>query len=148
MSDANETQWGCCEQTPEHCTPIPTWEDYAIIIPDAIHDSSLDLTVTTYFPTRKRTKKERGRYQVDGDYLELTAESPVWDPHSTMFNDLEKRLVDRYGELEDDPGTHPRQLFTLSTETLLHEPFMKLRFAATTTTKRPGNWNAELLVRN
>jgi hypothetical protein len=65
--------------------------------------------------------------RVDGDYLELTAESPIWDPHSTMLNDLEMRLVDHYGELKDNPGTHPRQLFALATETLLHKPFMKLR---------------------
>jgi hypothetical protein len=65
--------------------------------------------------------KERSRYRVDGDYLGLTAESPIWDPNSTMFNELEMRLVDRYGELEENPGTHPRQLFALITETSLHE---------------------------
>jgi hypothetical protein len=61
-----------------------------------------------------------------------------------MFNDLKMRLVNRYGELEDNPGTHPRQLFALTTETLLHEPFMKLRISATTMSKRPGIRSAEL----
>jgi hypothetical protein len=65
-----------------------------------------------------------------------------------MFNDLEMRLINRYGELEDNPGTYPKQLFALATETLLHEPFMNLRILATTMSKRPGNWNAELLARN
>jgi hypothetical protein len=102
---------------------------------------------TSYFPLRKLTREERERCRVDGDYPELTAESPIWDPHSTMFNDLEMRLVNRYDELEDNPGTHPRQLFALATETLLHEPFMKLGISATTTSKRPGNWNAEFLAR-
>jgi hypothetical protein len=49
--------------------------------------------------------KERSRYRVDGDCLGQTAESPIWDPNSTMFDDLEMRLVDRYGELEENPGT-------------------------------------------
>jgi hypothetical protein len=80
--------------------------------------------------------------------LELTAESPVSDAHFTIIQDLEMRLADRYGEVEDNRGIHPRQLFTLSTETSLHDPFMKLRVAATKTTKRPGNWNAELMARN
>jgi hypothetical protein len=102
------------------------------------------LGVTSYFPTRNPTKNERG-VPSRWCYLELTAESPIWDPHSTMFNDLELRLVDRNGKLEDNPGTYPRQFFSKSTETLLHEPFMKLRVAGITTTKGPGNWNAKLL---
>jgi hypothetical protein len=104
--------------------------------------------VTSYFPSRKPTRKEREWYQVDGDYLKLTAESPIWDPRSTIFNELEMSLVNRYGELEDNPGTHPRQRFSLATEALLHGAFMKLRISATTMSKRSGNWNAELLARN
>jgi hypothetical protein len=107
----------------------------------------MDLTL----PHSKANQRVLVQYQslmIYGDYLELTAESPVWDPHSTIFQDLEMRLVDRYGEVEDNRGIHPRPLFTLSTETSLHDPFMKLRVAATTTAKRPGNWNAEFLVRN
>jgi hypothetical protein len=124
-------------------------EDHAIIIPDGNDMIPLSISgVTSYFPTRKPTMEERERFRVEGDYLELTVESPIWDPHSTIFNDLEMRFVDRYGELKDNPGTHPRQLFALATETLLHEPFMKLRISATTMSKRSGNWNAELLARN
>jgi hypothetical protein len=136
-------------ECPKHCTPVPARDDHAIVIPDGNYMIPLSISgVTSYFPSRKPTRGERERYQVDGDYLELTAESPIWDPHSTIFNELEMRLVDRYGELEDNPGTHPRQLFSLATEALLHEPFMKLRISATTMSKRPGNWNAELLARN
>jgi hypothetical protein len=132
-------------ERPKHCTPIPTREDHAAIIPDGNHMIPLSISgVTSYFPSRKPARKERSRCRVNGDCLELTAESPIWDPHSSMFNDLEMRLVYRYGELKDNPG----QLFTLATETLLHEPFMKLRISATTTSKRPGNWNTELLARN
>jgi hypothetical protein len=134
---------------PKRCTPIPIREDHAIIIPDGNYMIPLSISgVTSYFPSRNLTREEVERYQVNGDYLELTAESPVWDPHSTIFQDLEMRLVDRYGEVEDNRGIHPRQLFTLSTETSLDDPFMKLRVAPTTTTKRPGNWNAEFLARN
>jgi hypothetical protein len=58
------------------------------------------------------------------------------------------RLVNRYGELEANPGTHPRQLFAIATEALLHDPFLKLRILATMISKRPWNWNAEFLARN
>jgi hypothetical protein len=132
-------------ERPKHCTPIPMREDHAIIIPDGNDMIPLSISgVTSYFPTRKPTMEERERFRVEGDYLELTVESPIWDPHSTIFNDLEMRFVDRYGELKDNPGTHPRQLFALATETLLHEPFMKLRISATKMSKRSGNWNAEM----
>jgi hypothetical protein len=56
--------------------PIPTREDHAVIIPDGNYMIPLSISgVTSYFPSRKPTRKERGWYRVNGDYLELTAES-------------------------------------------------------------------------
>ena len=45
--------------------------------------------VTSYFPVRTPTKNEATLFKVDGDYLELTSESPIWDPLSTHFVELE-----------------------------------------------------------
>jgi hypothetical protein len=83
-------------ERPKHCTP--TREHHAVIIPDGSSMIPLSISgVMSYFPSRKPPKEERDQYRVDGDYL-----------HFTMFNDLEMRSVNRYGVLEDNPGTHPR----------------------------------------
>jgi hypothetical protein len=87
-------------------------------------------------------------YKIEGEYLELTAETPSWDPNSLMFSQLESRLVDQYGELVDRLVGHPRQLFMMTTDDhLQHNPFRQLRISATTT-KRPGAWNSEFLAHN
>ena len=57
--------------------------------------------LTSYFPTRTPTKEEATKFKVEGDYLELTAKSPIWDPTSTYFSKLEERFVDSYGEWID-----------------------------------------------
>jgi hypothetical protein len=71
-------------------------------------------------------------YKIEGEYLELTAETPPssWDPNSLMFTQLESRLVDQYGELVEQPVGHPRQLFMLTTDERLHDPFRRLRISA------------------
>jgi hypothetical protein len=59
-----------------------------------------------------------------------------------MFIDVEMCLVERYGELKENPGTHPRQHLSAYNRDMT---FMKLRVSATAMTKRNGDWNAELL---
>jgi hypothetical protein len=86
-------------------------------------------------------------YKIEGEYLELTAETPSWDPNSLMFSQLESRLVDQYGELVERLVGHPRQLFMLTTDDHLHDPFRQLRISATTT-KCPGARNSEFLAHN
>jgi hypothetical protein len=87
-------------------------------------------------------------YKIEGEYLELTAETPSsWDPNSLMFTQLESRLVDQYGKLVERLVGHPRQLFMLTTDECLHDPFRQLRISATTT-KHPGAWNSEFLAHN
>lgn len=136
-------------ERPKHCTPIPTHEDHSIIIPDGNYMIPLDLKgVTSYFPSRKPTEEEAARFKVDGDYLELTAESPIWEPNSHMFQELESRFVDGYGELIDRSGKNPRQILSIVTEDSLNDPFQRFRNISTTTTKRPGAWNTEFLAQN
>jgi hypothetical protein len=55
--------------------------------------------VTSYFPTRSPSQQDAIRLKDSGDYLELTSDSPEWDPHSSMFNELERNLMDRHGEV-------------------------------------------------
>lgn len=133
---------------PKHCSPDPTKEDHSIIFPDGNYLIPLSLQgVTSYFPTRTPTKAEAAEFKVEGDYVELTADTPTWDPNSMIFNDLETRLVNEYGEIVERPAAHPRQLFMVATDASLHEPFRKLKVFATVT-KRPGAWNAEFLAQN
>ena len=78
--------------------PIPSQEDHAIIISFIV---ALQVYgVTSYFPTRTPTKDEVKGYRDDGDYLELMANTPEWDPHSKVFEELESCLVERFGRLD------------------------------------------------
>ncbi len=77
-------------ERPKHCTSIPTQEDHAIVFEDENYLISLQLDgVTSYFPTRTPTRTEVEDYQDGGDFRELTTNSPEWDPHSKIFEDLE-----------------------------------------------------------
>jgi hypothetical protein len=126
--------------------PLPTREDHAIVIPYGNYMIPLELHgITSYFPTRTPSQEEAIRLKVNGDYLELTSDSPEWDPHSSMFNELERTLMDRYGELMDQPRTHPRQLFVTNLESHCDDPFRKFKMAVTVS-KRLGPWNAELIA--
>jgi Reverse transcriptase (RNA-dependent DNA polymerase) len=132
-------------ERPKHCTIEPAREDHAIIVPDGDYLIPLSLHgITSYFPTRKPTEEELQRYSDNGDYIELTAESPEWDPHSLQFADLESRMTDRYGEIVERTLRNPQQLFTMVTDCHYEYPFVR-RMYATTTSRRPGPYNAELL---
>jgi hypothetical protein len=136
------------KERPKHCTPVPTREDHAIVIPDGNYMIPLELHgVTSSFPRRTPSQQEAIRLKVNDDYLELTSDSPEWDPHSSMFNELERNLMDRNGKLKEQPRTHPRQLFVTNLESHYDEPFRKFKMAAIVS-KRLGPWNAELLAKN
>ena len=47
-------------------------------------------------------------YQDDGDYLELMANTPEWDPHLKVFEELKSQLVNRFGRLIECPWINPR----------------------------------------
>ena len=133
-------------ERPKHCTPVPEREDHAIVIPDGKYMITLDLYgITSYFPTRTPTDQEASWYHETGDFMELTESSPEWDPNSTHFQELEKRFVDRYGELLDQVPSHPRQLFALSTDDHYVQPFRKI---GATRRKRPGPMDVETLAKN
>ena len=131
---------------PKHCSPEPTREDHSIIIADNDYMIPLSLKgITSYFPTSKPTGAEAAKFKIVRDYIELTADDPVWDPNSSRFSELESRFVDSYGEFIERNGVNPRHLFVTTTVEALSDPFRKL---ALTTSKRPGAWNSEFLANN
>lgn len=132
-------------ERPKHCTPTPTRGDHSITVPDGNYLIPLSLHgITSYFPTRKPSQEDLARYSDVGDHLELTAETPEWDPQSAKFAELESRFVDRYGEVTVASRNEPRQLFTVVRESHYEYPFVR-HLMATTARPRPGPYNAELL---
>jgi hypothetical protein len=57
--------------------------------------------VTSYFPTRKPAKAEDETTDLDL-CLELTYESPEWDPSSSHYGEQESAMLDPHGRLRDD----------------------------------------------
>jgi hypothetical protein len=75
-------------ERPKHCSPSPNREDHSTIVPDIDYLIPLSLhVVTSYFPMRTPSKQEAAMYKIEGEYLELTAETPSWgDPNSLVFS--------------------------------------------------------------
>ena len=67
----------------EHTISIPSAHGEDYIIPLSLHG------VTSYFPTRKPTQSEYSEAEQSGSIIELTYDSPEWDPHSDCFNEQE-----------------------------------------------------------
>ena len=67
----------------KHTITIPGAHGEDYMIPLSLHG------VTSYFPTRKPTQDEYDKADYDGSIIELTYDSPEWDPHSVTFNDQE-----------------------------------------------------------
>eukprot|EP00978_Attheya_sp_CCMP212_P042672 scaffold264194_cov49-Attheya_sp.AAC.2 len=79
-----------------------TDETHAIKVPgaDSEDDYLIPLSlqgVTSFFPTRKPTMREWENCR----QIELTSESPEWDPHDSMYADQEDALLDKSGRLRD-----------------------------------------------
>jgi hypothetical protein len=107
---------------PKHCTPTPSVDDHTIVFSDGfVIPLKLD-GVTSYFTTRTPTAEELNQYP-GGDYYEVTASFPEWDPSSDLFQILEDRLADADGSLLYRPHRHPRQLYSLLTTRHLDHPF-------------------------
>eukprot|EP00978_Attheya_sp_CCMP212_P038406 scaffold190171_cov30-Attheya_sp.AAC.1 len=74
----------------------PTDETHAIKVSgaDSEDDYLIPLSlqgVTLFFPTRKPTMQEWENCR----QIELTSESPEWDPHDSMYADQEDALLDK-----------------------------------------------------
>ena len=67
----------------EHTLSIPSAHGEDYIIPLSLHG------VTSYFPTRKPTQDEYRQAEHSGSVIELTYDSPDWDPHTDSFNEQE-----------------------------------------------------------
>jgi hypothetical protein len=85
----------------------PTDDHHAIVIPRKGDDATelripLALKgVISYFPSSKPTSEEYESTDLDL-CLDLTYESPEWDPSSPMFGEQEAAMLDSYGQLKDE----------------------------------------------
>lgn len=73
--------------------------------------------VTSYFTTRKPSKEE---FESTPDELciDLTAESPPWDPTTTRFSEQESAMTTTNGRLVDTPDTWPTTRMIAALHTL------------------------------
>jgi hypothetical protein len=93
---------------PKFMVPNPTDDHNAIVVPpqegeDEPFRIPLSLTgVTTYFPTTKPTRQQWESIPLERQ-IELTYESPEWDPATDRFKDQEATMLDMSGRLRDGP---------------------------------------------
>ena len=96
---------------PKFMVLIPIKDHHAIYIPEVRGESPvlwipLSLHgVASYFPTRKLTRDEYEKSELDY-HLELTSESPKWEPSTTRFQEQEDTMLDTNGNLLDKPVTN------------------------------------------
>ena len=93
---------------PKYMVPNPTEDHHAIVAPVIDGDETplripLSLKgVTSYFPSRKPTRHEWEQTALDLR-IELTSESPEWDPGTDRFEEQEAAMLDSGGRLKDQP---------------------------------------------
>ena len=83
----------------------PTEDNHAIVVPTTGNESlriplALD-GVISYFPTRKPTAEEYENTPLEM-IIDLTADSPDWEPNTTRFQEQEAAMLDSDGLLRDD----------------------------------------------
>ena len=106
---------------PKYLAPNPSQEHHSIIIPEANDVPALCIPlringVTSYFPTRRPTKEEYKKCTLQ---LELTAESPEWDPQSMRFREQEDAMLDTRGNIrkENIQNRNDKIIATVGTNT-------------------------------
>ena len=89
---------------PKHMVLNPTDDHHAITFPpfevgEEPFRIPLSLRgVTSYFPTRRPTRQQWENSDLDCQ-IELTAESPEWDPGTTIFAEQEAQMTDSNGKI-------------------------------------------------
>ena len=86
---------------PKSMASKPTNDHNAIVIPDGddciVFRIPLRIQgVITYFHTHKPTKDE---FESCNNRIEMTANSPDWDPSTNRFQEQEDAILDDYGRL-------------------------------------------------
>ena len=98
----------CVNDEPKYMVLNPTEDHHVIMFPSCELDTDDDLLrihlslhgVTSYFPTRQPTKEEYESSDL-ALHIDLTSETPEWDPHDKWFKNQEAFMVDNYGNLKD-----------------------------------------------
>ena len=103
-----------------HCLKIERQGDIPLVIPLSIKG------VISYFPTRKPTTQE-WESSDDDHKLELTAESPEWDPQTDRFEKSESSVVGYDGQVIerqiDWMGKTIVAVLNSFPESMTHQPF-------------------------
>ncbi len=105
-------------EEPKHMVWNPTNDHHAIVvygkegevvvrIPLSIHG------VTSYFPSRKPTLEEYEASDLE-DRLELTYESPEWEPKTKKFEEQEESMIDSSGLLRENEEVGDRRQVEIS----------------------------------
>lgn len=107
---------GICD-IPKFLAKNPTEHTHAVTFPKLKESDEFIIPlslkgVTSFFPTRKPSKQE---YDSAETVLELTYESPEWDPKSTMFEQQEESMMDSRGQVLTNDTVGPRgRMFMVS----------------------------------
>ena len=109
---------------PKYMALTPTDNTHAITLKDKEGEIALRIPlslhgVTSYFTTRKPTQEEYDKTELSS-ILDLTYESPDWDPTSTRFQEQEDAMVDSSGNLKDVDGGNLAYVHALQTSAVDH----------------------------
>lgn len=162
---------------PKHCLDVPERNDHTLIFSDDFTIPLDIIGVTSYFPTRSLTEEEVERVtppEFDApmgevsrrDFYELTSPSPVWNPDSPRFAELESNMTGPDGDIiwpsdgqrlfESSPLGHEDvnnlvgriQSYKNQYSSDFIDPSEKIvSIYVTNTRNRPGEWSEELLAR-
>ena len=91
-----------------HAIKVEREGDDPLIIPLQLHG------VTSYFPTFKPILEEWEAAQETDLHVELTSESPEWDPHSPSFQQQEESFLEHLDDRQEYLRRRPRSVFSLS----------------------------------
>ena len=84
----------------------PVIEIILYIFPSAHLRISLHLKgIVSFIPTRCPSKRELK--ELEGHYLLITPNLPIWDPHTDEFRDQEYSMVDYTGQIKDEKLNGP-----------------------------------------
>ena len=106
-----------------HAIKVEREGDDPLIIPLQLH------VVTSYFPTFKPNLEEWEAAQETDLHVELTSESPEWDPHSPSFQQQEESFLEHLDDRQDYLRRRPRSVFSLShyDEVRFNDLFLSLK---------------------
>jgi len=91
---------------------VKSFKEYPFFPKEEIQIPLLLKGIISYAPCRRPTSEElNDSYMI---ILNLTLDSPDWDPHSILYSELESAMVNSEGELREEEGKENHQLMTVN----------------------------------